>query len=360
MLGLASKTILFPYWLILVIRNYLYDKQILKSEKFDVPVVSLGNITAGGTGKTPHAEMMIEALKGRYRLAVVSRGYRREGKGFHIVGVTDDYRICGDESLQIKRKFPDVIVAVCADRNFAIRRLVDECGADFILLDDAYQYRRLIPSRNILLVSYRRSIAGDNLLPIGRLRDLPLQKERADAVIITKSPDLTDFEGCADADACAAELEAERRRWREELSLRQECRLYFSTMVCRPAKPVFPEICDVRYLYSKFAVAFTGIADDSLFRAQLAATHKVVGALSFADHKDFGKRAMGRIVSMARRQPEAAIVTTEKDSQRLICNKYLPDDLKRRMFYIPVGCRLVPETDMEEFISFVSPNRPEE
>lgn len=351
MLGLASKTILFPYWLILTIRNYLYDKQILKSEKFDVPVVSLGNITAGGTGKTPHAEMIIDALKGKYRLAVVSRGYRREGKGFHIVEATDDYRICGDEPLQMKRKFPDVTVAVCADRNLAIRRLTGEYGADFILLDDAYQYRRLIPSTNILLVSYRRSIADDNLLPIGRLRDLPSQKKRADVVIITKSPDFTDFDGCARDAACTSELEAERSRWREELSLGEDCRLYFSTMVCGSAKPVFPDMCDVRYIYSKFAVAFTGIADDSLFRAQLAATHKVVGALSFPDHKDFGKRAMGRIVAMARRQPEAAIVTTEKDSQRLIGNRYLPDDLKRRIFYIPVGCRITPEAEMKEFLS---------
>ncbi len=356
MIGLASKTILFPYWLVLTIRNYLYDRKVFKSEKFDVPVVSVGNITVGGTGKTPHTEMIVDALRGRYRLAVVSRGYKRKTKGFHLVKITDDYTVCGDEPLQIKRKFPEVIVAVCADRGLAIRKLVKELGVNFIILDDAYQYRSLTPSKNILLVSYKNSIAGDNLLPIGTLRDLPSQRKRADAVIITKSPDFGEYDGIYDEGHAAEEVAREREIWSSELQLRPEQKIYFSTTYHQTAKPVFPECCNVRYLYSKFVVAFTGISNDSLFRAQLASTHKIVGVLSFSDHKNYSRSNIRKIVSMARKQPEATIMTTEKDSQRLRYNKYIPEEIKQRMFYLPVACKIIPQADMKEFIQFVSEN----
>lgn len=354
MIGLASKTLLFPYWLILTIRNCLYDRKIFKSEKFDIPVVSLGNITAGGTGKTPHTEMIVSALKSRFRLAVISRGYKRKTKGFHLVRITDDYTMCGDEPLQIKRKFPEVIVAVCADRGLAIRKVVRDLGANFIILDDAYQYRKLTPSKNVLLVSYKNSIAGDNLLPIGTLRDLPSQKKRADAVIITKSPDFSEYDGINDEGHAADEVAKERDIWRKELRLEQDQKIYFSTTFHQTAKPVFPDSCNVRYLYSKFVVAFTGISNDSLFRAQLASTHKVVGILSFSDHKNYSRRNIRKIVSMARRQPEASIMTTEKDSQRLRYNKYIPEEIKQRMFYLSVACKIIPRSDMDEFIEFVS------
>ena len=155
-IGIASKTLLFPYWLVLTIRNKLYDKGVFKSESFDIPVISVGNISAGGTGKTPHTEMIVQALKNRYRLAVVSRGYKRKSKGFHLVKATDDFSVCGDEPLQIKRKFPDVLVAVCKDRGFAIRKLKEEYGVNLVVLDDAFQYRKIKPSCSVLLVNYNR------------------------------------------------------------------------------------------------------------------------------------------------------------------------------------------------------------
>ncbi|MBO4692090.1 MAG: tetraacyldisaccharide 4'-kinase [Bacteroidales bacterium] len=360
-LGLASKTLLFPYWLTLVIRNKLYDKGILKGERFSIPVISLGNITVGGTGKTPHTEMVVRELRGKCRLAVISRGYKRKSKGFHVVKVTDDFTLCGDEPLQIKKKFPEIIVAVCKDRNYAIHKVVEEMGANLVILDDAYQYRKVIPSFNVLLVNYNKTIAGDNLLPIGHLRDLPSQVKRADAVIITKSPNFSFFDGNID-DEKGLEITTEQEKvWRKSLKLREDQRLYFSTALYDAAQPVFTDICNVRYIYSKFAVAFTGIADDTLFRSQLGSTHKIEEILKFKDHKNFSRSNIRSIEAMAQRQKEAAVITTEKDSMRLKNNKYLSDQLKERLFYLPIGSKIIPTVKKEEFLAVaVTPPQKEE
>ena len=215
--GIASKTLLFPYWLTLAIRNKLYDKGVLKSESFDIPVISVGNISVGGTGKTPHTEMLVSLLSGKYRIAVISRGYKRKSKGYHEVKATDDFSLCGDEPLQIKRKFPQIIVAVCKDRALAIRKVTEEYGVNLIILDDAFQYRKIKPSCNILLVNYNRTIAGDNLLPIGRLRDLASQVKRADAVIITKCPDFGEFDGNQDEAKGLEAIAEQEKKWRKNL-----------------------------------------------------------------------------------------------------------------------------------------------
>ncbi len=350
-LGLASKTLLFPYWLTLVIRNKLYDKGILKGERFSIPVISLGNITVGGTGKTPHTEMVVRELRGKYRLAVISRGYKRKSKGFHLVETTDDFTLCGDEPLQIKRKFPEIIVAVCKDRNYAIHKVVEEMGANLVILDDAYQYRKVIPSFNVLLVNYNKTIAGDNLLPIGHLRDLPSQAKRAEAVIITKSPDFRYYDGNIDEER-GLEVTAEQEKiWRSSLKISEKQRIYFSTTLFEAAQPVFPEICDMRYIYSKFAVAFTGIADDTLFRSQLGTTHQIVEIQKFQDHHNFSRSNIRSIEAMAQRQKEAAVITTEKDSMRLKNNKHLSNQLKERLFYLPIGTKIIPSVKMEEFLA---------
>ena len=352
--GIASKTLLFPYWLTLAIRNKLYDKGIFKSEKFDIPVISVGNISVGGTGKTPHTEMLVSLLKNSYRVAVISRGYKRKTKGYHEVKVTDDFTMCGDEPLQMKRKFPDVVVAVCKDRAQAIRKVKEDFGVNLVILDDAYQHRKITPSCNILLVNYNRTIAGDNLLPIGRLRDLASQTKRADAVIITKCPDFGEFDGNQNEEMGLEAISAQEKLWRKSLKLRDGQPVFFSTAEFCPAVPVFPGICNVRYLYSKFALAFTGIADDTQFRSQLVATHQVGEILKFADHKNFSRGDIRKIEAMARRQQEAAIITTEKDSMRLKTNKYLSQELKERLFALPVGCRIITQAKRDEFLKIIT------
>ncbi len=347
--GLSSKLLLFPYWLTLAIRNKLYDKGVLKSERFDIPIISVGNISVGGTGKTPHTEMIVEALKGQFRVAVISRGYKRKTKGFHLVKPTDDFTLCGDEPLQIKKKFPEVIVAVCKDRGAAIKKVMKDFGVNLVVLDDAFQYRKIVPSCNILLVNFNRTITGENLLPIGNLRDLPSQVKRADIVVVTKCPDFSIFDGNSDEERGLEAIGEQEVLWRQNLSLRDNQPLFFSTAVFLTAIPVFPGICNVRYMYSKFVVAFTGIADDTLFKSQLVAEHTVGEVIKFADHKNFSRSDIKKVESMAQRQKEAAVVTTEKDSMRLKNNKYISQNLKQRLFALPVGCRIITETKKKEF-----------
>ena len=353
MLPLASKILLFPYWLILSVRNFLYDKAILKSEKFDVPIVSIGNISVGGTGKTPHIELLLSSFQDRYKVAVVSLGYKRKTKGLYIVRENDDYTRCGDEPLQIKRKFPSVIVAVCKKREVAIRTLIEKYNVDLILLDDGYQYRKVTPQCNVLLVNYKRSITKDNLLPIGRLRDLPSQKNRADIVVISKSPNFAREDG-NDYDYLAAErVKVEDKRWRKELRLKESQKLYFSTICYDELKPVFEQVENHRYVYSKFAICFSGIANDFEFKAQLVGYYTIEKNMKFADHKNYSKRDILKITKIARRLPEAVIITTEKDSVRLVTNKYIPDDIKARMFYLPLYSKIIPAVAEEDFIKSV-------
>ncbi len=390
MLGVKSKTLLFPYWAVLAIRNYLYDSGIIKSVKCDVPVISVGNITVGGTGKTPHTEMLVRLLNGCCRsdaagnsicrsdaagssvcdsnvsgnetgksggvggneickVGVISRGYKRKTKGYRIVGPLDDFLLCGDEPLQIKRKFPDVDVAVCSNRVKAVQKIVADCGVNLVILDDAFQYRKIIPSHSILLVNYYNSIAGDNLLPVGTLRDLPSQINRADIVIISKSPDFGDYDGTDNPEMAAVAVEQEEKKWRKELGLKPEQKLYFSTVSYLDAKPVFPQYADSRYLYSKFAMLFSGIADDTDIRRQLVGKYRIVDSLKFHDHKRYSNFDIKEVTSMARRQPAAVIMTTEKDSVRLLRKTNIPADVKKRLFYLPIEVKIIPPNKIFEF-----------
>ena len=159
------------------IRNELFEMGILKSQSYDIPVISVGNITVGGTGKTPHTEYLIRLLRKKHKVAVLSRGYKRKSKGFILATPETPMPTIGDEPYQMKQKFPDVYVAVDKNRRRGIERLCDEQiapGTEVILLDDAFQHRYVKPGINILLVDYHRLICDDKLLPAGRLRE-PMQ-----------------------------------------------------------------------------------------------------------------------------------------------------------------------------------------
>jgi tetraacyldisaccharide 4'-kinase len=173
------------------IRNLLFEMGILKSRSFSTPVISVGNITVGGTGKTPHVEYLVRLLKPHYQVAVLSRGYKRKSSGFVLSDENTPMPMIGDEPFQIKQKFPDVVVAVDRKRTRGISKLIAGEGGvdiDVVLLDDAFQHRYVNPGVNILLVDYHRLVIYDRLLPAGRLREPVEAKNRADIVIITKCP----------------------------------------------------------------------------------------------------------------------------------------------------------------------------
>ena len=172
-------------------RNMLFNTGILSSKTYDIPVISVGNITAGGTGKTPHIEYLIRLLSKDHKVAVLSRGYKRRSSGYVLAQPDTPMEKIGDEPWQIKEKFPEVYVAVDANRRHGIERLMsDERTRDVqvILLDDAYQHRYVTPGINILLIDYHRMITEDQLLPAGRLRERVSNKIRANMVIVTKCP----------------------------------------------------------------------------------------------------------------------------------------------------------------------------
>ena len=177
------------------LRNWMFDIGVLKSQSYDIPIIAVGNITVGGSGKTPHVEYLVNLLHNKLKVGVLSRGYKRKSHGYQLANADTPMRLIGDEPYQMRHKFNDIYVAVDKNRRNGIHRLTSDDATkdvDVILLDDAYQHRYVKPGINILLVDYHRLIIYDKLLPAGRMREPQEGKSRADIVIVTKCPkDLT-------------------------------------------------------------------------------------------------------------------------------------------------------------------------
>ncbi len=350
--------LLTPYWCSLKIRHRLFDKGVRKSSPTEVPSICIGNITVGGTGKTPHTEMIVNALLENlgYRsseIAVLSRGYKRQSKGFQQVTLDGSAALYGDEPLQIKKKFPGITVAVDKDRNHGAKLLCnpDLVGADrksrrcinkeveqagIIVLDDAMQYRSLRPDVTIVLVDYNRPTFEDHLMPLGSLRDLPQRIKAADIVIVTKCPAYMEDE--------------EKEYWKNKLGVDENQELFFTRTGYCPMEPVFPE-GEPRYLYSKRLVLFTGIANDKPLQQQLSDNYKVVRHLKYPDHHKFSPADIREIRNAAEAYPTAVVATTEKDSQRVKDCKNTPETLKQRMFRVPIEVVFIGEDEKSRFIS---------
>ena len=334
-----NKVILFPYYLILKTRHYLFDNGIFKSYKFDIPVISIGNLTVGGTGKTPHTEYMIKGLMSHKRVAVLSRGYGRKTKGFRFVETTDKASMSGDEPLQIKRKFPSVTVAVDANRVRGIKALMEmdpQQRPQVILLDDAFQHRRVIPSTCILLVDYNLPPDENNLLPFGRLRDLPSQIERADIIIVTKCP--------------SGLSNQEMFIWRNRLKTFPNQKIFFSSIKYGEPQPLFEE-GDKRYIYSKFAIQVAGIANPKPMEYYLINRYKIVKKILYRDHHIFNNYDIKKINKISKKYSKAVIITTEKDSQRMIHLTRFCSETKKRIFMLPIEVDGLPELFIEECLA---------
>lgn len=368
---MIDKILLFPYWLSLKIRHFLYDSGLKKVSRADVPTICIGNVTVGGTGKTPHTEMLIRTLLndedwGKKNLAVLSRGYKRKTKGFQQVTADGSALAYGDEPLQIKKKFPGITVAVDKSRiegcDFLVhpeklqtskkaRRCIDKNlqAADLIILDDAYQHRALKPTVSIVLVDYSRPVYNDHLLPFGRLRDLPERIGAADIIIVSKCPnELNAWEKCSWAENLgirnfdAASCSGIRKNGRRQ-------HIFFSTICYDGAEAVFPE-GDPRYIYTKRLILFSGIANDAPLLSYLSSDYKIVRHFRFPDHHKFSRSDINTIASAAREFPTSVIMTTEKDCQRVRdCHK-IKEELKQRMFYSPIKTAFLTENEKETFI----------
>ena len=353
---MIDKILLFPYWLTLKLRHFMYDHGMKKVHVADVPTICVGNITVGGTGKTPHTEMIVRLLSqdsfwGSRNIAVLSRGYKRRTKGFQQVVCEGSARQFGDEPLQIKRKFPSVTVAVDKSRKQGCGFLSDpeqvqtskkarKClhkdfpKADLIILDDAFQHRAVKPSVSIVLVDYNRPTFEDHLMPLGKLRDLRERIGAADIVIVSKCPRFID--------------PWERSKWTEALKIRKDQHIFFTTIGYDQSQAIFPE-GDPRYLYTHKLILFSGIANDRPFRNYLTDSYKIIRHFDFPDHHKFSKADIATIRRAADAFPTSVVMTTEKDCQRIRDCKSIPDNLKKRMFYAPIKVNFYSEMEQEEF-----------
>ncbi len=316
----------------------MFDLGILKSRSFKVPVISVGNITVGGSGKTPHVEYLIRLLSKKSQVAVLSRGYKRKSKGYVLADKDTAMSEIGDEPYQMHRKFDGIYVAVDKDRCHGIERLTSDeetKDTDVILLDDAYQHRYVKPGINILLVDYHRLIIYDKLLPAGRLREPMSGKTRADIVIVTKCPkDLKPMSF---------------RVLTRAMSLFPYQQLYFTCLEYGEITPLFPEgrkgINDIGE--GTNVMLLTGIASPEQMEKDLKSRYKSITPLRFSDHHQFDEKDVETINQTFSEMPSPkAIITTEKDSTRLEGLEGLSDEVRKSLYVIPIEVKVM--LDQEE------------
>lgn len=323
------------------IRNALFDMGVLPSVSYDIPIINVGNITVGGTGKTPTVEYLIRLLAGRYRVAVLSRGYKRKTKGYILSTTASSIEEIGDEPWQIKQKFPDVIVAVDANRRRGIERLMtDEAtkDVDVILLDDAFQHRYVKAGHNILLVDYHRIISDDCLLPAGRLRERPSSSTRASTIIVTKCPQHINAMGF--------------RVILSSLNVRPYQQLFFSTFTYETMHQLWGDgMLEPETLRkdNTHVLLLTGIGNPRQMEQDVRKFVQHVSTLTFPDHHYFTKRDVDTINRALQDLPQPhIIITTEKDAARLLHLEGLTEEVKRCTYVFPIGISIMRE-EKEKF-----------
>lgn len=326
----------------MAVRNKMFEYGILKQQEFDIPIVVVGNLAMGGTGKTPHVEYIVESMLGRYNIGVLSRGYKRATKGFVLASPQSRPEDIGDESYQIYRKFgPDITVAVCENRVEGIRQMREiNPDLNMIILDDAYQHRYVKPSVSIILTEYNRPVFKDKLLPYGRLRETARALNRADIVVVTK---------------CPPEVrQVDYSIFERNLNLFPYQKLYFSRYNYGHFVPVFPEEApDIPSLDNISAdssiLVVTGVANPKPF-ARFLRRHKAKVRLKrFTDHHNFTASDMEEIARLfdELQGSRKFIVTTEKDAVRFLNNPYFPHRLKKSIFYIPIKVDFISRGEIE-------------
>ena len=334
------------------IRNQLFNIGLLKQHDYDIPIISVGNITVGGSGKTPHVEYLIRLLKDKVRVAVLSRGYKRKSHGYVLADNESTVQDIGDEPYQMKKKFADVHIAVDKKRVNGIERLTGDAetnDTDVILLDDAFQHRYVKPGINILLVDYHRLIIYDKLLPAGRLREPQSGKDRADIVIITKCPkDLKPMEF---------------RVLTKAINLYPYQNLFFTTIDYQDLTTLFDSnqpAPSLHQLSDTSVLLLTGIASPKQMILDLTPKVKQIQSLAFPDHHAFKKKDIERINNTFQAiKGKKIIITTEKDASRLEHCTELSEEVKRNLYVLPIRIQFMLNQEKEfnqKIINYVRRN----
>ena len=313
------------------VRNVLYDVRVLPSHSVNIPTIAIGNLAVGGTGKTPMTEYLIRLLSSNYKIAVLSRGYGRKTKGFRLASEDDTAKTIGDEPMLIHTHFPNIPVAVCADRVQGINKL-QSLNPDLqcVILDDAYQHRKLRAGFYILLTAYDNLYVNDHMLPRGTLRDLPAESVRANAVVVTKCPNTM--------------LPIDRRIVSNSLRLVAYQQLYYSSIGYAPM-----DITSTPLLVA-------GIANPKPLLHHLQQQFPKTELLAFADHRDFAPKDIQLILRKA--SDYEYVVTTEKDYMRLLQYPDLLEVLLQKLRVLPIQTDLGIDKDAfdHQILLYVSEN----
>lgn len=322
------------YGVIIRLRNWLFDRGIFPSEEKTVATIVVGNLTVGGTGKTPHVEYIVEKLQSEFKVAVLSRGYKRFTKGFNVVTSTSTANEVGDEPKQIATKFTNIPVVVCENRSKGIDQLLKLYpNTELVILDDAFQHRRLKHGFSVLLTDFNRLHTRDSMLPGGNLREPISGSLRASIIMVTKCPP-----GTKPIELRSVELEVKPHRGQ---------RVLFSGFNYEPLKPLFPNCTDSfsppEKLDGYTILLVTGIVSPTPILNELEPACKSIVSFNFPDHHSFTQSDLVKIERKfdALETSEKIIIVTEKDAARLIDNKYIPDSVKKYIFVLPVRVQIL-------------------
>jgi tetraacyldisaccharide 4'-kinase len=321
------KVLLYPFALVygavVWLRNRLYDSGFSSSVEFSVPVISVGNLSVGGTGKTPHVEYLIRLLQYQYKVATMSRGYKRRTQGFLLADENSNAVRIGDEPMQYHMKYPEVAVSVAEERMTGIPSLVQKVpDVDVVLLDDAYQHRSVKPGLNILITDFSKPFYKDFILPYGRLREGRAAYKRADIIIVSKCPE----------DLSKAAAEEIRRR----INPLPHQHLFFSAIEYDQPYDLFTG--ETALLNDKSALLVCCIAKPQPLIEHTNALASQVHVLSYPDHHYFLSKDMEEIRETYENWnvPNKVIVTTEKDATRLHLQKDKLAALNTQVIVLPI------------------------
>ncbi|WP_077153399.1 tetraacyldisaccharide 4'-kinase [Bacteroides bouchesdurhonensis] len=332
------------YRTVVAMRNKLFDWGVFQSKSFNIPVICVGNLAVGGTGKTPHTEYLIELLRDKYQVAVLSRGYKRRTSGYVLATPQSTVKTIGDEPYQMHTKFPSVTLAVDENRCHGIEKLLrlKEPAVDVILLDDAFQHRYVKPGLSILLTDYHRLFCDDILLPAGRLRESINGKNRAQIVIVTKCPQ----------DIKPIDYNIITKR----LNLYPYQQLFFSSFRYGNLRPVFSQNdsdsitgdsrnkeVPLSSLTDANILLVTGIASPTPMLERLKEYTQNIDLLSFGDHHDFSHRDIQLVKERFNKLKgeQRIIITTEKDATRLLHHPAVNEELKPFIYALPIEIEIL-------------------
>jgi tetraacyldisaccharide 4'-kinase len=346
-----KNILLYPfsilYGIITGIRNFMYNTGILFSHEFRLPVICVGNITVGGTGKTPHTEYLISLLKEKFRIATLSRGYKRKSIGFRIASSSSAVNEIGDEPFQIFRKFPDVTVTVDRNRVHGVMSILQERpGTEVIILDDGFQHRRIKPGLNILLTDFNHLMIRDHHLPYGRLRESLSGISRADIILITKSPENIS--------------PIQRRLIVKEINKAPYQNLYFTSFEYKePCRVLDGSAVDKKIFVEhekekRGIVLITGIANPLPFKEFLSTFFCEIHHICLPDHHRFSEKDIFKITAAFNdlKATVKFVITTEKDAVRLGEFTNIAEPIRSSFFYVPVGITFLND-DKEEFDNLI-------